>query len=515
MDLNVFSARRRVRPHPESVAMPDRRRASEPWILAATILGSSLVFIDGTVVAIALPVLQGAFGASASSTQWVVEAYTLVLGALMLLGGALGDRYGRRLLFVSGVVVFAIGSLLCGISTSMPALIAARILQGLGGAMLAPASLALIGACFEGVDRGKAIGTWSGLTAVASVIGPVAGGVLLDHFGWPSVFFINVPLAAAVVILSLRHVPESRDENERGTPDIVGSALVTAALAGIVYAFVASGQGGWSAAGIAALCAGFAALGIFVLFESKTPNPILPLGLFARRDFSGINVMTLLLYGALSGVMYFLPFVMIQVDGYSATIAGAAFLPFILLMVVLSRFSGALAYRVGARTILVAGPLVTTCGFALLAIFHDLHYWNAIFPSQLLIGTGMGLTVAPLTTTLFESVPSEHVGLASGINSALSRVAGLLAIAVLGALLSTVFNASLNQRLTSLSVRQQADVNAQRAAMAAAHLRDPAEIRPVKAAYLDGFRTVSLACAALTLLSAAVSGAMLPAKARA
>lgn len=354
--------------------MPDRGRSSQPWILAATILGSSLVFIDGTVVAIALPVLQETFGASAASAQWVVEAYTLVLGALMLLGGALGDRFGRRLLFVSGVVVFAAGSLLCGLSTSMTMLIGARIVQGLGGTMLAPASLALIGACFEGADRGKAIGSWSGLTAVASAIGPVAGGAIVDHFGWRWVFFINLPIAAAVVLIALRHVPESRDEGERGTPDVVGSLLVTAGLAGIVYAFVASGQDGWNAATIGCLCAGAIGLAAFVLFEWKTPHPILPLSLFARRDFTGVNVLTLFLYGALTGMFYFLPFVMIQVDGYPATLAGAAMLPFIALMVLLSRFSGALSYRIGPRTLLVAGPLVTAAGFALFALLHGLQF---------------------------------------------------------------------------------------------------------------------------------------------
>src|SRR5215469_12432285 len=308
--------------------MPDRR-ASQPWILAATILGSSLVFIDGTVVSIALPVLQETFHASAAAALWVVEAYTLVLGALMLLAGALGDRYGRRLLFVSGVVVFAIGSLLCGLSTSMPMLIGARILQGLGGTMLAPASLALIGASFVGKDRGMAIGTWSGLTSVASAIGPVAGGAIVDHVGWRWAFFINLPIALAVVLIALRHVTESRDEDARGRPDIVGSLLVTCGLAGVVYAFVASGQSGWDGATIAAACAGALALAAFFLFERIAHDPILPLALFKRRDFTGINVMTLLIYSALSGLFYFLPFVIIQVDGYSATVAGAAMLPFI------------------------------------------------------------------------------------------------------------------------------------------------------------------------------------------
>ena len=485
--------------------MAERRTASQPWILAATILGSSLVFIDATVVSIALPIVQGAFRASAAQAQWVVEAYTLVLGALMLLGGALGDRYGRRLLFVSGVVLFAAGSLLCGLATSMPALIAARVVQGLGGTMLAPASLAIIAACFEGADRGKAIGTWSGLTAVATAVGPVAGGAIVEHFGWRWVFFINLPIAIAVVALALLHMPENRDESERGTPDLVGSLLVTGGLAGIVYGFIASGQDGWTAGSIAALAGGCGATVAFIAFERHARNPILPLDLFGRRDFTGINLMTLLLYGALSALFYFLPFVMIQVDGYGATVVGLSMLPFIVLMVLLSRFSGALAYRIGARSLLVAGPLVTAAGFALLALLRDLHYWNAIFPAVACIGFGMGLTVAPLTTTLLESVPEGHVGLASGVNNATSRVAGLLSIAVLGVLLGVVFNARLSPRIAQLSPQLRAQVDAQRSAMAAARFSDPRETAAVRDSYADGFRAVALACAFLAAASAGVS----------
>ena len=488
------------------------RAPSQPWILAATILGSSVVFIDATVVSIALPVVQRAFEASSAAAQWVVEAYALVLGALMLLGGALGDRYGRRRLFLYGVTVFAAGSLLCGLATSMPALVGARIVQGLGGAMLAPASLALIGACFKGEARGKAIGTWSGLTAVASAIGPVLGGVLIDRAGWRWVFFINLPLALAIVAIALAHVPESRDEAERGTPDVSGSLLITAALGAIVYAFVQSGEGGWSALTSASLAGGIAALGVFLFVENRVAAPILPLRLFARKDFTGINVMTLLLYGALGGLFYFLPFVMIQVDGYDATFVGASMLPFIVLMVVLSRFAGALAYRIGARALLVAGPSTAACGFIVLGLFSDLHYWNAIFPAVLLIGCGMGLTVAPLTTTLFESVPDEHSGLASGINNAVSRVAGLLAIAVLGALLGAIFDARLTVRSAVLTARQRGVVFAKRAEMAAARTNDPAETATIHGAYVDGFHAVALGCAALALLSAGVSGVTIPGK---
>jgi EmrB/QacA subfamily drug resistance transporter len=481
------------------------------WILTATILGSSLVFIDGTVVSIALPVIQAGFHASAADAQWVIEAYTLVLGALMLLCGALGDRYGRKRLFLTGVVIFAIGSVLCGLAPSMPALIAARVLQGAGGTMLAPASLALLGAFFTGEARGKAIGTWSGLTAVASAVGPVAGGAIVDHFGWRWVFFINVPIAAFVVVLTLLHVSESRDERETGSLDAIGSLLITVALGLIVYAFIMSSTSGWGTVPIGAAVAGVLAIVAFLAVERTSRNPILPLHLFENREFSGINIMTFLLYGALSGLFYFLPFVMIQVDGYSATVAGFAMLPFIVLMVSLSRFSGALVYRIGARNLLIAGPLLTASGFALLAVLRDLHYWDAIFPSALFIGVGMGLTVAPLTTTMMESVPAEHVGLASGINNAASRIAGLLAIAVMGALLGGVYAARLAHRMDAQSLPQseRRDVEAHRTDMAAARFTDPRETAAVDAAYIDGFRVVALACALLAAASAATSATML------
>ena len=478
--------------------------ASGRWIVAATVLGSSLVFIDSTIVAIALPVIQTNFHASAFAAQWVVEGYTLVLGALMLLSGALGDRYGRKRLFIWGVAVFAIGSVVCGLAPSMPALIAARVLQGAGGTMLAPASLALIGASFEGAARGRAIGTWSGLTAVAGAIGPVAGGTIVDHLGWRWVFFVNIPIAIAIVAISLRHLRESRDETASGSLDIAGSLLITLALGAIVYAFVASGLEGWNARTAGALGGGIVLLAAFVYTELRIANPILPFALFADRAFSGINVMTFLLYGALGGLFYFLPFVMIQVNGYSATFTGLAMLPFLALIVVLSRFSGALVYRVGRRALLVAGPSVAALGFAAFAFLPDLRYWSGVLPAVVLIGCGMGFTVAPLVATLIDSVPEHHVGLASGINNAVSRVAGLLAIAVLGAVLAAAFNARLDTRMhaAAFSPAQWADVNAQRSAMAAARLRDDRETAAVHGAYVDGFRVAALACALLAAASA-------------
>src|SRR5580698_3685133 len=466
---------------------------SGTWIVAASVLGSSLVFIDGSVISIALPVIQDAFHATAFAAQWVVEGYTLVLGAFMLLCGGLGDRYGRKRLFVMGVITFAFGSILCGMANSMPALIGARLLQGAGGTMLAPASLALLGATFEGEARGKAVGTWSGWTALTSAIGPVAGGAIVDHFGWRWVFFINVPIALVVLVIAVRHIRESRDEDESGPLDILGSIVVSLGLGLVVYAFVFSGLSGWNEAAIVSLVLGVVLLIGFIVLEGHVKNPILPLGLFANREFSGINAMTLLLYAALSGVFFFLPFVLIQVDGYSATMAGFSMLPFVALMVALSRYSGALTYRVGRRTMLVTGPSVTALGFCALAFLPDMHYWTGVFPAVILIGLGMGLTVAPLTTTMIDSVPEHNVGVASGVNNAVSRVAGLLAIAILGALISFAFNAHLDRRIdvAALSTQQRSEVNAQRSALAGARLHDPKETAVVAGAYTDGFREVA------------------------
>jgi EmrB/QacA subfamily drug resistance transporter len=487
---------------------PLPRSISPVWVLAATILGSSLVFIDGTVVSLALPVIQRELGATALQMQWVIEAYTLVLGALMLLCGALGDRYGRKRIFIGGVVIFALGSILCGASPSVSTLIAARVLQGLGGTMLAPASLAILGACFSGDARGKAIGTWSGLTTVASTVGPLLGGVVIDHLGWRWAFYINIPIAAAVVTIALLHVPESRDDGATGTLDVLGSLLITLGLGFVVYAFVTSGSTGWNATTLVTLAFGVVALAAFLRVESVVATPILPLKLFKSEAFSGLNAMTFLLYGALGALFYFLPFVLIQVDGMSATMAGAASLPFIVLMVALSRFSGGLVYRLGARTLLTAGPAVAALGFACFALLPDLHYWTGIFPSQLLFGLGMGLTVSPLTTTLLDSVPPNHIGLASGINNAVSRVAGLLAIAVLGALLAFVFTARLETRMSAAALPEgeRTAIRAQKDAMAGAQFPIKRDGIVVKAAYVDAFRGVAAACALLAAASALTAG---------
>jgi EmrB/QacA subfamily drug resistance transporter len=475
-------------------------RSAAFWVLVATILGSSLVFIDGSVVSIALPIIQTELHAGSAQTQWVVEGYTLVLGSMMLLCGALADRYGRKKIFLGGVIIFAAGSLACAASSSMPLLLAARVLQGVGGTMLAPASLALIGAYFHGAERGKAVGTWSALTAVAAVIGPIAGGVVVDHLSWRWVFLVNIPFAIAIVAIATTKLSESRDEQEKGRLDVWGSFFITVALAAIVYAFIAAGISGWADARVlAAITAGPIALGIFLFIEARHENPIMPLTLFRGRTFAGVNLLTFVLYGALGSLLYFLPFMLIRVLHYSATFSGFATIPFIVVLVLLSRTTGALTYRFGARLLLTAGPMVTACGFLCFALLHGDGYWRAIFPGIALIGTGMGLTVAPLTTTMMESVAQHRVGLASGVNNAVSRVAGLLAIAILGVVLASVFNARVTQRLAAAHVgaAQEAQVNAERVKLAGASLQDRQLQAALLASYADGFRAVALVCALL------------------
>ncbi|MDQ6930506.1 MAG: MFS transporter [Candidatus Eremiobacteraeota bacterium] len=475
-------------------------RSAGFWVLVATILGSSLVFIDGSVVSIALPVIQTELHASSSQTQWIVEGYTLVLGALMLLSGALADRYGRKRIFLLGVVIFALGSLGCGLAPSIDALLWARVIQGIGGTMLAPASLALIGAYFEGEARGKAVGTWSAFSAIAAVIGPVLGGAVIDHFGWRWVFAINVPFASAIIVICTLKLKESRDEEDLGKLDIWGSAAITLSLAAIVYAFIAAGLNGWTNPYvIAAAIIGPLALGLFVWVEAHHPSPIMPLRLFRGRTFTGVNLLTLVLYGALGGMFYFLPFVLIRVMHYSATFAGFATIPFIIILVALSRTTGALTYRFGARLLLTVGPSVVACGFLAFSLLHGTSYWTAIFPGIMLIGLGMGLTVAPLTTTMMESVEQHRVGLASGINNAISRVAGLLTIAIFGVVLATFFNSSLSHRLDDAHVPPvaRAQVDAQRPRLAGATLQDARLQQTVLQAYDDGFRTVAFCCAFL------------------
>src|SRR6266850_2000397 len=497
------------------------RPGSEGWILAATILGSSMAFIDGTVTNVALPALQGNFHATVVEVQWVVESYGLFLSALILTGGALGDSYGRRLMFLSGVGLFIAASIGCGLSSSIAQLIIARSIQGVGAAFLVPGSLAIIGATFSDSTRGRAIGTWSGFTAITTAVGPVLGGWLIEHASWRWVFFINVPLGAAVVWLSLKHIPESRNPKSTAV-DWWGALTATVALAGLVYGFIESSKLGWrNPLVIGSLALGLACLFGFVAVEQRAKSPLVPPTLFKSRVFTGANLLTLLLYSAL-GIFFFLfPLNLIQVQGYSATATGAAAMPMILFLFFLSRWSGGLVSRFGARTPLVVGPLIVTVGFLLFAVFAPGgSYWKTLMPAFSVLGFGMAITIAPLTTVVMGSVDRGYAGTASGINNAVARVGGVLAVAVLGIVMVTAFSHHLHRSLPRLhlspALLNYIDANKIRLAGLELPKLDPATASEVHAAidqaFVSGFRLVMLICAGLAVASSAVAAVMISAK---
>jgi EmrB/QacA subfamily drug resistance transporter len=495
-------------PCPQDVSRP---------VLIATILASSMVFIDSSAVNVALPTLQRQLGASAAQAQWVVESYALFLAALLLVGGVLGDRFGRKRIFVLGTVLFASMSVWCGLSPTIEMLIVARAAQGVAAALLTPASLAIISAAFrDETERGRAIGTWSGFTAITAAFGPVLGGWLVENASWRWVFFINLPLAVIVVAVALRGVPESRDEGA-GRLDVIGAVLATIGLGALVFGLIEGPVRGWGTPVVlASLLTGVVGLAAFVGAETRVSSPMMPLRLFRSATFGGANLLTLLLYGAFGGALFWLPFNLIQVQNYSPTEAGAALLPAILIIFALSRRTGALIGRYGARLPLTIGPGIVALAFLLFALpGTEGSYWTTFFPAAVVLGIGMAITVPPLTTAVMSAVPRQQAGTASGINNAVARTAGLIAIAVFGVIVTTVFNRELSSRLDAiptLSAATRQAVDAQRIDLAAAH---PPEGTPpqtaaaideaIDAAFVTGLRVAMALGAVMALLGAAAA----------
>ncbi len=449
------------------------------WVLVAAVLGSALAFIDATVVNIALPRIGHDLGAGASGLQWTVNGYTLSLASLILLGGSLSDRFGRRRIFVLGVSWFAGASLLCGLAPSIETLVAARVTQGVGGALLTPGALAILETSFHPADRARAIGAWSGLGGIAGAVGPFLGGWLIQIASWRLVFLVNVPLSALVVAVALRHVPESRNPDAPRRTDVAGAVTAAAGLAGLTYGFTAwPSLGATSAPVLAALAIGAGGMLAFVLTERAARDPMLPLEVFGSKVFTAVNVVTFAVYAALGGLFFLLVLDLQVVAGFEPLTAGTALLPVTVLMVLLSARAGALAERIGPRLPMTAGPIVCAAGVLLLArIGSDASYVRTVLPGAVVLGLGLSLTVAPLTATALGSVDERHAGIASGVNNAVARAAGLLAVAVLPLA----------------------------AGLGAGTLTDPATLAPA-------YRTAMALCAALLLVGAALAFVAIPGK---
>ena len=497
----------------------DCTTSAKPWVLAVTILASSIAYIDESVVNVALPAIETDLAASIVVIQWLVNAYTLCLSAFLLTGGAAGDLFGRRRIFVLGVAIFAVMSIWCGLSPNISQLILARAIQGAGAALLIPCSLAIIGATFDESERGKAIGTWAGFSALAGAVGPLLGGWIVDHFSWRWIFLINPVLALPAIWIALDKVPESRDTEAKGGLDWRGSLLALVSLGSLAFGLMSAPVFGWSSLPVmGALLIGLLLLAALIREEARSPAPMLPLRLFRSRTFSAVNLLTLLLYAALGGAFFFLPFALIQVEGFPAVLAGAVFLPFTLIMATLSRWAGGLLDRFGAKGPLIIGPAIAALGFALLALpIGTGSYWAFLVPVAIL-GLGMVVAVAPLTATVISAVPDHETGVAAGINNAVASVANLLAVAVLGALALGLYDRGLARELTDKSVpsevaRAIGDARGQfvvAPALATIQGSDRQRAESViKGSLANSIRTIMLVCAALALAGAA-SGILLP-----
>jgi EmrB/QacA subfamily drug resistance transporter len=484
-------------------------------VIAAASIGSGMAFLDSTVLNVALPAVQTDLEVSARAAQWVYGAYALVLSALVLVGGSLGDRYGRKRLFVLGAAIFAIASGWCALAPSVGQLVVARTVQGAGAALLVPASLAIVGASFEGKQRAKAIGLWGALSATSMAVGPLLGGWLVEDVSWRVAFLITPAMAVVAVPVALWHVPESHDPQARRL-DLIGAVLATGGLGGVVYALIeCSARGFDDPTVLAALIVGVVGLLAFVFVGRRREDPMLPPSLFRSRNFDGANLVTLLFYMALTGSLYFVPFLMMQVHGYSAIVAGSVFLPFVAMALLLGRLSGRICARFGTKVPLVVASLAAGSGFVMFALAGVEHgspsYWTAFFPAMVVQGFGMALVITPLTAVALGSVEGEHAGLASGVNNAMARVAGLLAVAVLGVFIYGMFSANLDTRIRSMDLPEgvRSELEAEKSHLGAAEApeevsaRTEARIeRAIDESFVSGFRAVVVVCAALALASA-------------
>ena len=485
------------------------------WVLVATVLASSMAFIDSTVVNVALPALQANLNATIVDVQWVIEAYSLLLAALLLVGGSLGDHCGRRRIFLLGVAVFALASAWCGCAFDIRQLIVGRAVQGFGAALLVPGSLAIISSSFEERERGRAIGTWSGFSAITTAIGPVVGGWLIEHVSWRAVFFINVPIAVLVILISVKSVPESSDKESAGL-DWLGAIIGTVGLGALVYGLIESSRLGLGDRSvIVVLVAAILVLIVFFFVEARLSQPMLPFALFRSPTFTGTNLLTFLLYAALGGTLFFLPLNLIQIQHYAPTAAGAALLPFILIMSLLSRWSGGLITVYGPKLPLIVGPMIVAAGYMLFILpSAGGSYWTTFFPPAVVLGLGMTITVAPLTTTVMSSVPQNRAGVASGVNNAVARTAGLLAIAVLGIVMLQVFKRAFDRRLAEsrLPTSVIQSVETQSTKLAAITIPENLDLatkqlirQAVDESFVAGFRVVMVIGATLAGASAIIA----------
>jgi EmrB/QacA subfamily drug resistance transporter len=470
---------------PAAASPPGLRMSTAPgrWVVTATVLGSGMAALDATVVGIALPTIGRDFHTGVTSLQWVVDAYTLTLAGLLLLGGTLGDSFGRRKVFVIGTVWFAVASLLCGLAPDVGVLIAARALQGVGGALLTPGSLSILQASFTEQDRPAAIGAWSGLGGVATAIGPFLGGWLISAVSWRLVFFINLPLAVAVVVIAARHVPETKSPGPVPKLDVRGAACISGGLAGITYGLIQASTYGWGSVQVLApLAAGVVLFGLFILVEATEPAPMLPLSVFASRQFSAANAVTFVVYAALGGLLFLVPTVLQVVRGYSPLEAGTALLPVTFIMLVLSSRSGALAARIGPRLQMTAGPIVIAASFLLFTRIGGAgDYWTAVLPAVVTFGFGVAIMVAPLTSTALAAAPADHAGIASAVNNDVARAAGLVAVAVLPALAGISGESYLHPALLAHGFRNAALIAtvfcAAGGVLAAVTIRNPGRVK--------------------------------------